>query len=195
MISDGTLDAIRRFNRLYTTRIGVLQQKYLASDLSLTEVRVLYELGHRDRPGASELSRELGLDAGYLSRILQRFERRGLLKRPHSETDGRRTHNCLTKRGQQLLASLETQARNGVREMLAPLSGSQQGTLVGAMESIENLLAPRVETAAPYVIRNPQPGDMGWVVHRLGVLYFQEFGFDSCFEALVSKIVAEFIEN
>ncbi len=192
---DQRLEAVRRFNRFYTKQIGVLHEGLLRSPFSLTQVRVLYELAHRDRPTASVLVEELGLDAGYLSRILRGFRKRGLIARRASETDGRQTLLWLTEQGEKAFAALDGRAREEIRGMLSDLSAAEQARLVEAMHSIEQLLGAGPGHAAPYILRPHQPGDMGWVVYRHGVVYAQEYGWDEEFEALVASIVARFIEN
>ena len=187
--------AVRRFNRFYTRKIGLLHEGYLASSFSLTEGRVLYELAHRDTTTAAELGRELGLDAGYLSRILRAFDQRGLLRRTRSKSDARQSLIALTDRGHDAFAPLHTRSRDEIAAMLRGLSAADQDRLMGALHTIEELLDARPETKAPYMLRPHQPGDMGWVVHRHGVLYAQEYRFDERFEALVAQIVARFIER
>jgi DNA-binding MarR family transcriptional regulator/N-acetylglutamate synthase-like GNAT family acetyltransferase len=189
------VDAVRRFNRFYTRTIGVLQDGYLHSPFSLAQVRVLYELAHRERATATELARELGLDGGYLSRILSGFDRRGLLDRTKSERDGREHVLMLSRDGQAALRPLEASARAEVGSLLAGLPAIQQRQLVGAMRTIEGLLGEREPLTPAYVLRRPQSGDMGWVVERHGVLYAQEYAFDEQFEALVASIVAKFIQH
>jgi DNA-binding MarR family transcriptional regulator/GNAT superfamily N-acetyltransferase len=189
------IDAVRRFNRFYTRRIGVLHEGLLQSPFSLTEVRVLFELAHRETPTATELGKELGLDAGYLSRILAGFERRGLIDRKPSEADGRRSLLSLTDRGRETVAPLDVRAREEIDAMLGVLPAVEQDRLIEAMGTIEGLLGARPEPKSPYLLRPHQPGDMGWVVHRHGVLYAREYGYDERFEALVASIVAEFIQN
>ena len=186
---------VRRFNRFYTQQIGVLKEGLLDSPFSLTESRVLYELAHRERPTAAELARDLGLDAGYLSRLLRGFERRRLVARRRSEADGRQSLLTLTRRGQEAFAPLHARSRDEIGALLAPLPTVDQERLVQAMRTIETLLGARPEPRAPYVLRPHQPGDMGWVVHRHGVVYAQEYGFDERFEALVAGIVARFVER
>jgi DNA-binding MarR family transcriptional regulator/GNAT superfamily N-acetyltransferase len=199
--TDQRIAAVRRFNRFYTRQIGVLDEGLLKSPFSLTEVRVLYELAHRDRPTATELARELGLDAGYLSRILRGFEQRGLVERQPSEADGRQSHLRLTSEGRSAADALDARSSEEIGLMLRALSAGEQRRLVEAMRTIETSLGARPEhsgrseRSASYVIRPHQPGDMGWVVHRHGVLYAQEYGWDERFEALVAGIVAEFIQN
>jgi DNA-binding MarR family transcriptional regulator/GNAT superfamily N-acetyltransferase len=186
---------VRRFNRFYTRRIGVLEQSYLRSPFSLAEVRVLYELAHREQTTAGELARELGLDAGYLSRILRGFRRRGLLDREQAPLDARQSLLRLTARGREVFAPLEASAREHVVGLLDRLGGNEQARLTGAMRTIEVLLDGQPPPAVPYVLRPPQAGDLGWVVQRHGALYAQEYGFDERFEALVASIVAKFVDH
>ncbi len=186
---------VRRFNRFWTRQIGVLREGYLESPFSLTEVRVLYELAHCDETTASELGEELGLDAGYLSRILRGFEKQGLIHKRPSEADGRRRLLRLTERGQEAFAPLDARSRDDVGAMLGGMSIERQEHLVGAMRTIEGLLSARPEPEVPYILRLHRPGDMGWVVHRHGVLYAREYGWDERFEALVAEIVAQFIQQ
>jgi DNA-binding MarR family transcriptional regulator/N-acetylglutamate synthase-like GNAT family acetyltransferase len=186
---------VRRFNRHYTEQIGLLHEGYLASPFSLAEARVLYELAHREQPTAAELAKSLALDPGYLSRILRTFEKRRLLRRTPSKSDGRRSHLVLTARGRAAFAPLDTRSREEVGAMLERLAPAEQSRLVEAMRTIERLLGPPAEHRVPYVLRLHRPGDMGWVVHRHGALYAHEYGFDERFEALVATIVAKFIER
>jgi DNA-binding MarR family transcriptional regulator/N-acetylglutamate synthase-like GNAT family acetyltransferase len=186
---------VRRFNRHYTEQIGLLHEGYLASPFSLAEARVLYELAHRAQPTAAELAKSLALDPGYLSRILRTFEKRRLLRRTPSKSDGRRSHLVLTARGRAAFAPLDTRSREEVGAMLERLAPAEQSRLVEAMRTIERLLGPPAEHRVPYVLRLHRPGDMGWVVHRHGALYAHEYGFDERFEALVAAIVAKFIER
>ncbi len=193
---DRRVEAVRSFNRFYTRHVGALARGYLDSPFSLTEARVLYELAHREQPTASEIARELGLDAGYLSRILRDFKRRGLIDRKRSPGDGRRSLLSLTPKGRSAFAPLDARAREQVGAILNTLSETDQTRLVEAMRTVAALLggAP-AEPRTPYILRPHGPGDMGWVVHRHGVLYAQEYGWDERFEALVAEIVAKFIQN
>lgn len=192
---DRRIEDVRRFNRFYTKQIGVLHEGLLQSPFSLTEGRVLYELAHREKPTAAELGKELGLDPGYLSRILRGFEKRGLVKKERSNTDGRQSLLKLAARGQKEFAKLSARSSDEVHKMLRDLSAGEQRRLLGAMQTIEELLDKQPVEKVPYILRPHQPGDMGWVVHRHGVLYAQEYGWDEQFEALVAGIVEKFIQN
>jgi DNA-binding MarR family transcriptional regulator/GNAT superfamily N-acetyltransferase len=192
---DRRVGDVRHFNRFWTRQIGVLGEGYLESPFSLTEVRVLYELAHREETTASELGKELGLDAGYLSRILRGFERDGLIHKRPSEADGRRRLLRLTERGWEAFAPLDARSRSEIGAILGGMSVAGQERLVGAMRTIEGLLGVRSETVVPFLLRPHRPGDMGWVVRRHGVLYAREYGWDERFEALVAEIVAKFIRR
>jgi DNA-binding MarR family transcriptional regulator/N-acetylglutamate synthase-like GNAT family acetyltransferase len=189
------VDAMRRFNRFYTRQIGVLQEGLLQSSFSLAEARVLYEVVHRDEPAAAELGRDLGLDAGYLSRILRGLRKRGLVDRRPSAADGRRSLLGATPRGRAAFATLDARSRHEIGAMLDRLPPRGQARLVEAMGTIEELLGGAPRPAASYLLRSHQPGDMGWVVHRHGVLYAQEYGWDETFEGLVAEIVARFVKR
>ncbi len=190
---------VRRFNRFYTKQIGVLGAGLLESPYSLTEVRVLYELAHREAPTAAEIGRELGLDPGYLSRILRGFRRRRLVATRGAPDDRRRRLLALTDEGKTVFDQLDGRSNAEIEAMLRRLTGERQRRLLAAMESIEQLLgtspATEPESTEPYLLRSHRPGDLGWVVHRHGVLYAQEYGWDERFEALVAGIVAEFVRN
>jgi DNA-binding MarR family transcriptional regulator/GNAT superfamily N-acetyltransferase len=156
---------------------------------------VLYEVAHRDRPAAAELGKDLGLDAGYLSRILRGLRRRGLVDRRPSTADGRRSLLGLTRGGRAAFATLDERSRREIGALLDPLPPRDQGRLVEAMRAIEELLGGVPRPPASYLLRPHQPGDMGWVVHRHGVLYAQEYGWDETFEGLVAEIVARFVKR
>lgn len=193
------IDTVRRFNRFYTRAIGVLQEGWLRSRFSLTEARVLYELAHREKPTASLVGNTLELDPGYLSRILSVFEKRKLVEKTPSQDDGRQTLLALTVEGRRQFAPLEARTIQEVRGMLEKLSENEQRQLIAAMQTIQKLVAPEqyleFATKASYLLRPHQSGDMGWVVHRQGVLYAQEYGYDERFEALAAEIVAKFIQH
>jgi len=189
------VEDIRRFNRFYTRQIGVLQEKLLRSPFSLSEARVIYELAHHEKATATELIKELGLDAGYLSRILRSFMKHGLIDKKPSEGDARQSLLWLTEKGQEAYARLNAASHNEIEAMLADLSVEERHLLTGAMHTIERLIGAQLEQKVSYILRSPQPGDMGWVVHRHGVLYAREYGWDEQFEALVADIVAKFIQN
>lgn len=200
------VDAVRRFNRFYTRQIGVLNESFLDSPLSLTQGRVLYEIAHRDRPTATEVGEALGLDAGYLSRILRDFQRRRIVTTARAAGDGRRRLLGLTPSGRRMIATLDARARRQVAALLDPRSEADRDRLLGAMDTIRAVLAPspgsaRVDGAAAprdtpaFTLRPHRPGDMGWIVHRQGLLYVQEYGWDERFEALCARIAADFIDH
>lgn len=186
---------VRRFNRFYTQQIGVLSEGLLKSPYSLTEVRVLYELAHRPQPTASAISRDLALDPGYLSRILRRFQKEGLLRRTPSKHDARQSLLSLTPAGKRTFAELDRRQDAEVRSLLERVPSPELPRVVESMQSIERTLTARAASQAPFTLRSHRPGDMGWVVHRHGVLYWQEYGWGEWFEALVAEIVAKFIQN
>ncbi|MEO8432358.1 MAG: helix-turn-helix domain-containing GNAT family N-acetyltransferase [Acidobacteriota bacterium] len=192
---DRQSDAVRRFNRFYTRRIGVLEETLLRSPFSLAEVRLLYEIAHRDRPTAAKIRADLGLDRGYVSRLVGGLERRGLVRRRRSASDGRESPLSLTAAGRKAFEPLEAGATRQVAAMLETMPPSRRRALVDAMGRIEALLDPGRPAAAtaPVRLRAPRPGDMGWVVHRHGALYAEEYGWDETFEALVGGIVSEFV--
>ena len=192
---DARVAAIRAFNRFYTGKIGVLDEHYLRSDFSLAEGRVLYELAHRETASAAELARELALDPGYLSRLLAAFEKRGLISRKPSLADGRQTVIALTKKGRAAFAPLDQESAEAVAAMLAPLSDSEQQRLVAAAGTIATLLGDPPPSASSYILRAHQPGDIGWVTHRQGKLYAEEYGWDETYEALVADILSAFVKN
>ena len=196
MARDNTTSAVRSFNRFYTKQIGMLHKSYLDSPFSLTEGRVLYELVHRNHPTAAAVAKDLDLDPGYLSRILVKFEKLGLIARTREDGDGRRTHLSLTRRGRTAFGSLDRGAEREVHAMLAKLAAPERASLIQSMQAIEKLLTGRpLDSTTPYLIRTHQPGDMGWIIHRHGVLYAQEHGWDERFEAEVAGIAAHFINH
>jgi DNA-binding MarR family transcriptional regulator/N-acetylglutamate synthase-like GNAT family acetyltransferase len=189
-----SVEEIRRFNRFYTRQLGLLDAGLLQSRYSLTEVRVLYELAQRDDLTASDLGRSLGLDAGYLSRMLAAFQRGGLIRKREAADDGRRALLMLTKQGRAVFTDLDARASQEVRALLGTLSADDERRLVSAMHAIEDVLAPRAERV-PYILRAPGPGDMGWVVSSHGILYDREYGWNEEFEALVATIVGDYVKH
>ena len=187
--------AVRRFNRLYTRRIGVLQDGYLQSPYSLAEARVLYELAQRERPTATELAADLGLDHGYLSRILRGFNERGFITKAPLPNDRRQSLLSLTVKGRMAFAPLDQRSQNEIAAMIGKLSATDQDRIVAAMHTIESVLGEAPAPQIPYVLRPPRPGDMGWIVARHGSLYGEEYGWDERIEALTAEIVAAFVRN
>ncbi|RWE71986.1 bifunctional helix-turn-helix transcriptional regulator/GNAT family N-acetyltransferase [Mesorhizobium sp.] len=189
------IDTVRAFNRFYTRQIGLLDEGLLKSPFSLTEARVLYELAHRDGLVASDLVRDLGLDPGYVSRLLKKFEERGLVEREASEADARRSSIALTPAGRQAFAPLNQDSHDQVRALLDRLPPADQERLVKAMRTVQDLLEERPEPKVPYILRPLQVGDIGWVTRRQGMLYTEEYGWDGTYEALVAEILAEFVKK
>ena len=192
---DPRIEAVRRFSRFYTRQIGVLNEGLLDSPYSLTEARVIYELANHGETTATELATELALDNGYLSRILGRLGKAGLIEKERSREDGRRSLIRLTADGEAAFAVLNARSRNQIAGMLGELTERDRDTLVSAMGAVERILHAGSENRVPYLLRPHQIGDMGWVVHRHAVLYGEEYGFDAQFEALVAKVVGQFLET
>ena len=193
-VAAADVKAVRAFNRFYTQRIGVLK-RYLDTDFTLTEVRVLYELAHRPPLTASELVRDLELDAGYLSRILRRFEDKGWLAREPAPHDGRQALLRLTEEGYATFAPLQQKSREETAGLLAGVAPAVRPRLIHAMATVHRLLEPAPPAQRKVVLREPRAGDMGWVVQMHGELYAREYGFDAEFEALVAEIAAKFIRD
>ena len=187
-------DAVRRFNRFYTRKIGVLEQHLLESHFTLTEARVLFELAHRDEALAKDIGIELGLDPGYLSRIVQAFMKKGLVARKTVPSDRRQFKLALTAKGKQAFDRLDTTSHQEVGKMLDELPADGERHLIEAMKRIEGLLGGTADRPAP-IIRTHRPGDMGWVVQQHGLLYTREFDWDISFEGMVAEIVAQFLKN
>jgi len=189
--------AVRQFNRFYTRQIGLLAAQYLDSPFSLTQARVLYELAQHSAPGttAADLTRELGLDPGYLSRLLRGFQRDGLLRKQASPSDGRQSLLRLTAKGRRAFQTIDRRSQRDLEAMLGALPQADQARLVGAIHTIQGLLGGPGPRPPAYLLRPPRPGDMGWVVARHGALYAQEYGWDEQFEALVAEIVAGFVRH
>ncbi|HWS94851.1 MAG TPA: helix-turn-helix domain-containing GNAT family N-acetyltransferase, partial [Candidatus Methylomirabilis sp.] len=191
---NGYVSAIRGFNRFYTRKIGVVDG-VASNPFSLAEARVLYELAHREQPTATDIRKELGLDAGYMSRILREFERRKLVTRERSKTDERQRFLSLTAKGREAFAPLDERSNRDVATMLEKLSPTERKQLVDAVQTVGRLLGDKAEPRTPYLLRQHQPGDMGWIVHRQAILYAEEYGWDGTYEALAAEIVAQFIKN
>lgn len=189
------VEAVRRFSRFYTRRIGVLREGLLHGEFPLAQARVLWELAHRERATASDLAHALGLDAGYLSRLLRALARAGLVSRRPNPADRRQGLLALTRAGRGAFARLDRQARREVDAMIAPLAAGARARLVRAMAEIEALIEPGAAAAPGYRLRRHRPGDIGWVVHRHGALYAQEYGWDDTFEAMVAEIAARFVRR
>jgi DNA-binding MarR family transcriptional regulator/N-acetylglutamate synthase-like GNAT family acetyltransferase len=193
--SDRQISAIRAFNRFYTRKLGVLNQQLLESSFSLSEARVLYELANRENPAAKEIGIELGLDPGYLSRIIQNFDENGLITRKPLPSDRRQYRLSLTAKGRQAFARVNRSSHDDVADMLATLRRGDGQRLIAAMAVIERLLGASAVAPPPAILREPRPGDMGWVVQSHGSLYASEYGFDSGFEGLVAEIAAKFLAS
>jgi len=189
------VSAVRAFNRFYTQRIGVLQRGVLQSPYSLTEVRVLYELANGPDLTATEIQRLLGVDPGYLSRILRNFERSGMLLRQRSQKDGRQSLIRLTAQGRKVFAALNARQSRDVQRMLQSVAAPARKKLIGSMQAIQKVLNGKPAESGKVSLRTHRPGDMGWVMFRHGILYNSEYGWDERFEALVGEIVVNFIKD
>jgi DNA-binding MarR family transcriptional regulator/GNAT superfamily N-acetyltransferase len=194
-IIDRQVDSVRHFNRFYTRQLGLLDKGYLSSNWTLTGVRVLYELARKHNVKAAEIAEELQLDVAYLSRILAEFEKQRLVKRTVSKTDARQRNLTLTAKGVAAFAPLDRSAAQQVTEMLTPLSQSERITLVCAMRHVQWLLERKSAAPSSYTVRALQVGDIGWIIHRQGLLYAQEYGWDISYEALVAEILAGFVTD
>jgi DNA-binding MarR family transcriptional regulator/GNAT superfamily N-acetyltransferase len=184
-----TVADVRAFNRFYTGVIGVLDRGYLDSPYSLTEVRVLFELAHTPSAEVVDLRRSLGLDAGYLSRMLARFEKAGLVERATSPEDARRQIVRMTPEGHEKFAVLDERSNAEISALLDPVAEPERERLTRAMATIRRVLEKHDRSVE---LRGLQPGDLGWVVHRHGARYAAEYGFGASFERLVAQVVADF---
>ncbi len=193
-MDDAAVAAVRAFNRFYTNMIGLLRGKYLDTPYSLTEARILFELAQRDASEVTDLRRAVDIDAGYLSRIMSRFESDGLISRQRSAADGRRQVIRLTDRGRSVVAGLDGRSAAQTRDMLAAVRDDDRRRLLDAMHAITDVLSESPQPRG-YLLRAPQPGDMGWVVQRNGAVYAEEFGWDTSYEALVARIVADYVDH
>ena len=191
---DAAVAAVRAFNRFYTNVIGLLRGKYLDTPYSLTEARLLFELGQRTASEVADLRRVVDIDAGYLSRILGRFEASGLISRQRSPADGRRQVIALTGAGRAAIAGLDAGSARQTRDMLAPVRDEDRRRLLEAMNVITEALTPSPRPRG-YLLRAPRPGDLGWVVQRNATVYAEEFGWDASYEALVARIVADYADH
>ncbi|ANK79367.1 MAG: MarR family transcriptional regulator [Rhizobiales bacterium NRL2] len=189
------VEAVRDFTRYYTRRLGVLKEGLLDTDLPLPQARLVWELAHREAVTAAALARDLELDPAYVSRLLKGLERRGLVAKRRSESDGRARIVALTPAGRDLFAELDARSVREVNDMLAPLAPTERRGLTAAMMRVRRMLGPEADAPAPYVIRSHRPGDVGWVISRHGEIYADEFGWDGTFEALVAEIGAAFIRD
>jgi DNA-binding MarR family transcriptional regulator/GNAT superfamily N-acetyltransferase len=191
---DRRIGEVRAFNRFYTSVIGLLEPEHLHTPYTLTEARLIFELAQRDRADLRDLRELLGLDAGYLTRLVQRFESAGLVGRERSASDARRQVVWLTKDGRAAYRTLNDRSEEQIGALLARLPEPEQHRLIGAMTTIRDLLAaPR--PPASYLLRPPEAGDLGWVVARNAAIYAAEYGWDDAYEALVARIVADYVEH
>lgn len=189
------INTVRQFNRFFTRQIGVLREGLLHSPYSLTEARIIFELANRDNLTASDLGKELGLDAGYLSRMLNKFAQQNLIEKKPSDSDGRQRLINLTAEGREAFSLLDNRSNDEISEMLDELSESDRIRLIDAMQTIEGILGHGLKYAEPFYLRPHEAGDMGWVIQLHGALYKQEYNWGESFEALVAQICADFINN
>jgi DNA-binding MarR family transcriptional regulator/GNAT superfamily N-acetyltransferase len=193
--SEDQIAAVRAFTRFYTRKLGVLDQHLLNSPFSLSEARVLYELAHHEDLAAKEIGAELGLDPGYLSRIVQKFDENGLITRKPLASDRRQYRLSLTAKGRQAFAKLDRSSHDEMATMLGGLGDAERTALVKAMAAIERALEPQLAARPAFLLRSHRPGDIGWVISRHGAVYAQEYGWDIGFEALVAEIAAQFVKD
>lgn len=192
---DKRVQAFRKFNRFYTIQVGLLNQGLLKTRFSLTQSRILFELAHKKQMTASDLIRELGVDPGYLSRIIGLFEREGLVKRVRSKSDSRQRPLTLTTKGKKTFSTLNKRSTQEARNLLAKLSNEDQQELIRAMQRIQGLLEPERKETHAFLLRSHRPGDIGWIIHRHGALYAEEYDWDEAFEGLVGEILVSFLRQ
>lgn len=192
---ESRIEAVRRFSRFYTRRIGVLEETLLHSPFTLPEGRLVYEIANRDAPTAQELCHDLGLDPGYVSRLLKSLEKRDCIARERSATDKRATRLTLTAKGQKLWGAMNQQSKEDLANLLSGLPAAKQQELVAALETVERLLEEPDEKRAAYVLRPHLPGDMGWIIRRQTQLYAQEHGWNGSFESMLAEIAGKFVAN
>ena len=185
--------ALRRFNRFYTRELGLLDEGLSRSPFSLTEARVLYELAHRASPTAAEIARDLALDPAHLSRILKRFRTRRLAASAPDAAHARRRLLSLTRDGREAFDALEQATVEQIGAMLAPLDAAGRRRLIGAARAFEGTLKAPPAPAPAFILRPPEVGDLGWVVHRQAALYASEYGWDWTFEGLAAEILGGFV--
>ncbi len=195
MSSASAVETIRGFSRCYTRRIGLLHEGLLGSPLSLAEGRIVYELGRRGTATASVLAGDLDLDGGYLSRLLRSFEERGLIARRVAADDARQLEVSLTEAGQALYAGIDARSADEIGRLLAGLAPAQRERLTAALGTAEAILSGRALEGGPIVLRDPRPGDIGWVIHRHGALYAAEYGWDATFEGMVAEVAGAFLRT
>ncbi len=189
------VDEMRRFNRFYTKRIGLLDQGLLKTKFPLTQARIIFELAQHEESTASKLINKLGIDAGYLSRILRTFEKDGLIKKARSKFDSRQRLLKLTFKGKKSYSVLNNRSKLEIEGLLQGLSDENRRRLLKAMQTIETILGAKLQSNEPYLLRSHRPGDIGWITHRHGAVYAEEYAFDETFEALVAEILACFIKD
>jgi DNA-binding MarR family transcriptional regulator/N-acetylglutamate synthase-like GNAT family acetyltransferase len=192
---DDRISEIRRFSRFYTKRIGLLSDGILGSDHSLSEARVIYELAQREVSSGAEIAEELGLDRGYVSRILRSLERQGLVTKARSKHDRRRIHVSLSPTGRDTYERLNSGSREQIASLLGALDTATQDEIVTSMRTIERALGDTDGGRAGVRYRPHGPGDMGWIVQRHGELYHASHGWDASFESMVAGIVAKFVDD
>ena len=192
---NGEIAKFRHFNRMYTRYVGSLNEGLLNSDFSLVEARVLYELANRAAPKASEIAEALGMDPGYLSRLLGKFERHGLMEKKASPEDARFAALRLTSQGRSAFKKLNALSDEQARSALAVLPPTARRELIDSMQTVERVLMKVDQARLPYILRPHRVGDMGWIVHREGLGYAEQYGWDGTFEALVANIVSDFVAH